>query len=488
MNLRPADKEYFRGHMRSFPQEVEKFISANQLIPKGCQVIAGVSGGADSMALLLVLYSLREKFDLKLTVAHLNHGLRGNDAEADAIHVRSWCDQLNLTCHLRYRDIREMARTGKIGLEIAGREARREFFSDLVRELAAEGHAGSKIRVALAHHLDDQAESMMLHLGRGCGLDGLVGMRPRAGLYIRPLLSQSRKEIEAWLREQGICWRTDDSNNRPVTMRNRLRLQVMPEWRKALGYDPAPLLARTASALHDDQDYLARQAEAVYSEVKESGKLRLDILGDLHPALLSRVLRLYWSEITGSASDISMAHIIGIRKIIGKPSGGNKICLPGNRVAVVTEGYLHLDYNQQSAELGGLDQLQQGYLLKLPGETIIPDMNLRITALLIENESEIVYNNAMECFRLEDIRDCRIRYRLPGDRIHPQGRNCGKQLKKFFNEKKVPPAERDRIPLLAVGQEVIWLPGLAVGTAVSRPGDGRQGNLICLRISRLRPD
>lgn len=474
--------------MSDFPQKVENYIIINHLIPAGSTVIAGVSGGADSLALLLILAELQTKIEYQLIVAHLNHNLRGADANRDAQFVQEWCAKLDLKFILRSCDIAQAANKAKIGLELAGRNTRRQFFGDIIADLQQKQALKQEIRVALAHHRNDQAESLLLHLGRGSGLDGLAGMRPQSGIYIRPLLECSRQEIEDWLRLANISWRTDESNNLPVTTRNRLRHVVLPAWQEAIGYDPVPALARAARALREDSDYLHSLAEREYKNIKSKNGLPTEKLRLLKPAMFSRVLRFYWAEKTGSFSDLTMTHIDSLRKICSGGATGKQIMLPHKWTAVVEEKFLCLQIGAETRQTNQPADKLNSILLHLPGLTVIEAMNLQITANLIENESEIVYNNAMECFWLEEIRGSRMRYRLPGDRIHPAGRKCGKSLKKYFHELKIPPFEREKILLLARGNEVVWIPGIVAGQGVARQGDNREGPLVCLKISRLSPE
>ncbi|HBP37399.1 MAG TPA: tRNA lysidine(34) synthetase TilS, partial [Clostridiales bacterium] len=239
--------------MDDFFEQVRRYIRVHALLPEGSRVVAGISGGADSLALLLLLERQRKPLGLQLIAAHVNHGLRGLSADEDEAFVRSWCEKLAVPCFCRRVDLVALAAGWGIGLEEAGRRVRYGFFDEIAPQAL----------IALAHHSDDQAETLLLHLGRGCGLDGLVGMKPRSGRVVRPLLGQTRQAIEAWLTGQSVAWRRDESNSELFALRNRLRLQVLPVWQTALGYDPARMLCRTAGLLAEDQqllDDLTREA------------------------------------------------------------------------------------------------------------------------------------------------------------------------------------------------------------------------------------
>jgi tRNA(Ile)-lysidine synthase len=492
--------------MDDFLTRVCAFVDERNLLPCGSTVIAGVSGGADSLALLLVLERLRDSRSLVLTAAHLHHGLRGPAADADEAFVRDWCCRLGIPCAVRRTDVGEQAARQKISLEDAGRQARLVFFEELA--VAAENtrpdqdsHAQPPVRVALAHHLDDQAETLLLHLGRGCGLDGLTGMQPVAGRLIRPLLQLSRCEIESWLTGQGIAWQNDETNREPFALRNRLRLQVIPAWQAALGYQPAPLLARTAASLAEDRQLLDRMARDAHRDCRSGQGLRAPMLAALPPALQSRVLRLFWQEVTGSGKDLSYTHVQLLRQWLPAARNGQQLCLPGNyHVQIEGNRLLLLAPGGSQENRPRQDQpalpLAPPIPLALPDSsenrarvcavTPIPQLNLQIAAVLIENADEIVYNDTTEYFQRDRINGCVVRCRQPGDRIHPQGRTGGKTLKKFLNEQKVPPNERDSLLLVALGHEVAWLPGLAAGTGFAgRPGVGCPGALVRLTLEPL---
>ncbi len=443
------------------------------------------------MALLLLLARLRPSFQLDLSVAHVNHCLRGQEADEDEEFVREWCLRLEIPFHNRRVDVASLAREKGHSLEEAGRLARFSFFM----ELAGKIDSAVPARIALAHHLDDQAETILMHLGRGSGLDGLIGMKPHSDRLIRPLLGQPRVAIEKWLTGQNISWRQDASNTELFALRNRIRHQVIPAWRDALGYDPVPLINRTALSLAEDQQALMQQAAAAIAECRVGEGLSRPAFLKQNPAMQNRVLRQFWLEQTGSRHDLAYAHVCQLRAWLQAASNGQQVCLPGYWRAHLLEQRLFLDQelpdrSKPNIQIGCQNEKSENrnwsIPLIIPGSTPIPSLNLKIVALLIENESEIVYNNAMEYFRLDKIRDCIVRQRLPGDRIHPFGRLGGKSLKKYFNEQKIRADQRARLPLIALEEEIAWLPGYAAGADfVGRPSDGQPGRLVRLEIKTL---
>jgi tRNA(Ile)-lysidine synthetase-like protein len=239
-------------------------IARDILVPSGAGVLVGVSGGPDSMALLDILRRL-DSFPLR--VAHLNHGLRPGDCDEDEALVRDYCRTWQIDLEVGFVDVARLAQLNTTGLEAAGRQARHTFFAECAQHWLQQTPSVRSVRIALAHHLDDQAETILLHLGRGCGLDGLTGMRPLFGNLIRPLLGIRRAEILDYLAAHQVPWRLDTTNEQLFTLRNRLRQQVLPIWREALGYDPATVLTRAAELVGDDQLLLDQLTEAAWLRV-----------------------------------------------------------------------------------------------------------------------------------------------------------------------------------------------------------------------------
>jgi tRNA(Ile)-lysidine synthase len=475
-----------KEHAPSLPDQAYRLIMQNQLIPPGSHVLAAVSGGADSIALLLVLYDLQRTLDFLLSCVHVHHGLRGADADADQVYVSDWCRQLAVPFYSRAIPVAQRARERQIGLELAAREARREVFRQLADELAAQPDGIRRpVRIALAHHLDDQAETVLLHLGRGTGLDGLAGMQPTDGFLIRPLLACRRTEIEAWLTSRQVTWRHDITNDARFTIRNRLRHDVLPRWRAALGYDPVPLLGRTAENLALDRACLDGLAQAAFDQCYQKGALAATPFAALHPAVQVRVLRLFWQKHTGHGQNLEHVHIRSIQNWLKTASDGQALDLPEHRRICYARGLISLA--GQAGE-SGLDRpvAIEPVPLALPGLTRIESLNLQLSAAFIENACEIVYNGAMECFWFERIRNCVVRTRLPGDRIHPWGRSGGKLLKKYLQERKVSADERSRMVLLADGHEVVWLPGHASGAAYVARSGGGDGRRIRIQLSSIQ--
>ncbi len=317
-----------------FWDQVVAFIDQFSLIPVQGRIIVGVSGGPDSMALLAVLERLRQqRSGFELWAAHLHHGLR-QTADRDEALVAACCAQWSIPFYSCRQDIARLAAARRQGLEDTGRQARQAYFAELaarpapVTDYGDSGMEAGEVRIALAHHQDDQAESLLLHLGRGCGLDGLAGMQPRQGAYIRPLLGVRRQAILDWLAARQIPWAEDETNGQPIALRNRLRLQVLPAWRSALGFDPVPSLCRLADNVREDLDYLETiTAQAWRRILVQPGaalpalpalpiRLRRSALAAEHPAMQMRLLRQAWRQAAGSGQDLEKRHLLLLQALL----------------------------------------------------------------------------------------------------------------------------------------------------------------------------
>lgn len=506
--------------------QVQDFCRRNDLLPEGGRVIVGLSGGPDSLALFDILHRLAPKYKYTLVAAHLNHGLRGADADADEAAVRCFCEDYNTRLYVRKRDIAAEAAANCQSEEEAGRRARYSFFDIVVRKEAMlmaaekartepesqrirnplEHHSlyaepvetqnndfyRQGIRVAVGHHRNDQAETVLLNLGRGSGIDGLAGMRPQNGHIIRPLLPIAREKIEEY-----VCWRglkpcLDATNLETNATRNRLRHQVIPAMSEAFGFDIVPSLARAARLLRQDADYLHQQAEnalaAIHAGAEKNAEqqqlrgnnlpgavamLSIKEVNELHPAILSRVLRRWYQDSFGDVRDLSARQVAVLINLCRPGRSGRKASLPQGRSAVRDFDNLVLleaaDAANVAAEVAGAAaaaKTSPEQLLKIPGITELAGGDRFVTRFIVV-QNQIVYNSKIWCFQASELSGAVVRYRRPRDYFKVEGRAHGKSLKKYFCERKVPAGLRDRLPLIARGDTILWIPG--VGAAHRLP-------------------
>jgi tRNA(Ile)-lysidine synthase len=308
-------------------------------------VLMGISGGPDSMALARVLLCLAPKMALGLGVAHLNHGLRGRDAHRDQAFAKKFAAGFNLPFYCEQIDTAGLAEKHRISLEEAGRNARYDFF---VRVAEARGYH----RVATGHTKDDNAEQVLMALLRGSGAKGMAGIPPvREHRFIRPLIDRSRKEIVAFLDDLDQPYVTDDSNEDPAFLRNRIRNQLLPLLEKS--YNPGIMqgLHRISRMFYDENRFMDDHAGRAFDtclEKKEPGAVYLSLqsMQALHPALLPRVLRCGIRIVKADLRQITYDHIQAIQDLMFRAGPGKHLDLPGrirvykarDRICIKKEG------------------------------------------------------------------------------------------------------------------------------------------------------
>lgn len=408
---------------------------------RGKKLLAALSGGADSVALVCLLNAQREKYGFALSAAHYNHCIRGKDADDDAAFCRKLCRELDIPFFEGCGDVPAEAMRLKMGIETAAREMRYRFLSKIMKE------HGFDLLVT-AHHRDDQAETMLMHLFRGTGPEGISGMEEFSGGIYRPLLNISKAELTDYLSGKGIQWREDITNSHADNPRNALRLNVMPEIEKSYP-KAAEAICRYGALARMESDYIARQTLLFAQE-------RLTILPDGHRILLEGgfeevLLRRLIRQICGSGLlSGKMDELITLAKETrGKTEVSKEIFAEKTPSALY---FLRKD-QKKSAELP----------LVLPGTTHLGENG----SILAEEVSLSCRKSRMneEVLDREALEGAVVRTRREGDRIRPLG--CGeKLLSDYFTDKKIDRPLRDCIPLLAKGNEVLWVCGLGISEHV----------------------
>lgn len=310
-------------------RKVERFLKETGMLDGCSGLIAGVSGGADSVFLFYVLLAVRKAEGIPFRVVHVHHGLRGEEADRDADYVKSLCEQEAVPFSLHKRDIRAEAALKKRTVEEAGRYARYEIFEEELK-----GHPGAKL--ALAHHKNDVAETVLFNLARGTGLMGLSGIRPVRGSYIRPLLAVTRDEIEESLARRKIPFMTDSTNEEDDAARNRIRHHVLPYMKKELNAQAVSHIADTARMAGEAADFIRSEAvrrSSFYMEEKDGGtEISVRMTGEETRIMQEEIIRYVVESTVSSLKDISALHI---RLILGlfERETGKFLNLPGGLTA-----------------------------------------------------------------------------------------------------------------------------------------------------------
>ncbi len=437
---------------------VREWIARHGLPAAGDRVLAACSGGPDSLALVHLLNIVRDEYGFSLAVAHVNHGLRGAEAAADAAFVRAFAAGLGLPCYDTAVDAAALAAAEGRSLEEAARLLRYGY----LRQVAAE--LGGAL-IATGHHRGDQAETVLLNLFRGAGGAGLAGMKPAADGVIRPLLACGRDAIEAYCREQGLAPRTDSTNFCTDFQRNYVRLELMPKLAAAFNANIAATLCRTAEVVGDEHDFVAAAAAAAWPGAvageEDAPAVDCAALARLHVAVRRELVRQVVAKKRGDLRGISFFHVEKLLELAFKGSTGGAVELPGG--LTVRKEYGSLVFAAAPVPPGAIGP--PGVELAVPGTTPLPALGLTVTARLSAERPE-PGGPHRAVFAWEELTPpIRVRSRLAGDRFRPGG----KRAKEYIIDAKVPRHRRDGVPVFTDGRGIIWLGGVRPGRR-GRPG------------------
>lgn len=465
-------------------EKVRAEIIRHKMVQPGDLVVVGVSGGPDSVALLHVLYCLRDELGISLHVAHLNHMFRGEEAEEDASFVQDLAAKLGIPCTVEERDVPAYARKNHLSSEVAAREARYRFFRDV---LQATG--GSKL--ALAHHADDQAELVLMNILRGTGLKGLSGMWPvRDQVYIRPMLEVRRKDIEQYCHDHNLSFRIDSSNLKNIYLRNRIRQQLIPWLEKEYCPGLVPIISRMTKQIRDEEMFLESLAVQAYSQVVLSEHPAAVVLHRqkllAQPTVMARrVLRVAWGRLRGNKQDLTFDHVENLISHL-KGGGPERIFqLPDGiaaRLAYETLTLTHI--------VGGNEpRASYFYELAVPGEVTIPETGWKIVSKVIDKKELAVAPRqlpshvvALDYARV--MQPLAVRNKRDGDVMVPFGLGQTVKLKKLFIDRKVPRHLRDRIPIVVEQPtgRVLWVAGIRMADEIGITPSTQKVMLLSLEI------
>jgi tRNA(Ile)-lysidine synthase len=441
---------------------VRRFVERHELWPHGARVVAAVSGGGDSVALVHLLRELETAGHVVLAgVAHLNHQLRP-EAGSDEAFCRALAGAAGVPCDVARADVGVAAAAARVSVEVAGRDARYAFFEDV--RVARGAHA-----VAVAHTRDDQAETVLLRLLRGTGTHGLRGALASRGGVVRPLLTCGRDELRAYLAARGVAWLEDTTNTDTALLRNRIRHDLLP--RLVRDYQPgaARLLARTAELAHDDDAYLTAAADtaagAVSSNQGEGWRVAAAALLALPPAIGRRVVVLTLQR-AGATRAVRLADVE--RALDTCRSAQAAVC----RVAGVTVERFSAEVVLFSRGDAPAGRPMPPRTLEVPGQVEVPECG---AGWRLRAEGPIKRQSAPKPSRHRIVLDAAqglgpftVRGRRRGDRLRPVGLGGTKSLQDLFVDRKVPRNERDRTPVVvdAAGR-ILWVVGLALDEAAA---------------------
>jgi tRNA(Ile)-lysidine synthase len=473
-------------------EKVAEFCQKNRILVKKDKIVVGVSGGPDSLCLLHLLKNLTPKFDLSLTIAHLNHQLRGDEAQADEDFARIVATRWSLPIFVETYNVANLATEYKQSLEETARQVRYAFLWRIAEEVGAN-------KIAVGHNADDQVETVLMHFLRGTGLAGLRGMLPMmdvASLHlkaedvpapasqpsprlIRPLLETPRAEIEAYCAKHNLSPRQDYSNQDTTFFRNRLRHDLIPHLET---YNPniRQVLQRTAKVVRADVGFLNEHVDQAWRFVTNEvsmfpegpEKVEIDLSKWLHLSLAMKraTLRRAVQTLRRGLRDINFEHIESAVTLVEKGKTGAKVTLP--QALILTVGYHSFIITDQNtpayAALSDTPRLVQEEVLplELPGTTPLPHTNWHLKANLLAGD-RVNYHQIRQVSPWEAYLDADVvgqhpvlRPRRPGDTFSPLGLGGHtKKVNEFMIDQKIPADQRHHIPLLVANDQVLWVCG-----------------------------
>ena len=460
--------------------KVYDYVKKYRMIEEGDTIVAGISGGADSVCLLFVLLEIRSKINFQLAVAHINHGIR-KEAGMDADYVKQLCAERGIPFYLTEVNIKKYAAKKGLSEEEAGREVRYRAFEEA---LICEGELSHCAKIAVAHNSNDRAETILFHLFRGTGLKGLSGILPVSGRIIRPLLCLERKEIESWLLKKEISYCHDYTNEQDIYTRNRIRHHVLPFAEKEICKGAVGHISRTGEYLQQAEEFIERKTNEAMQRCchrisSEEISFEIPALRKEDSYLQRQILLSGLSQISPGRKDITASHIDSMEELLYK-DGSKEIHLPYG--IMVCKEYDRVTLKRKTTEYKSADSVDSGQiqlqesLVKDSGEIIVPGLGIVEFAVFSYDKSEnIPQKKYTKWFDYDKINQLALfRKRMKGDYLTINSQMNKKSLQDYLVNQKIPKAERDEMHLLADGSHIMWIPGHRISEYYKVTEDTRQ--------------
>lgn len=457
--------------MRDLPSVVEETIKKYNMLKYGDCVVVGLSGGPDSMCLLHILMELRKTWGLKIFAAHLNHQFRGKEADEDALYVKKKCEEWGIDVFVQVFNVPAFAKERGLSSEEAGREIRYKLFYEVAEKVRAN-------KIAIAHNMNDNAETVLMNLFRGSGIEGLKGIEAKRGQIIRPLINVRRNEIEAYCREKDLNPRIDKTNLQPIYGRNKIRLELIPYIEKNFNSNIMSTLQRLSDIVTIENDFLNEEAEKELLKIaiigENSIEYNINKMHDIHPALLRRVIRIGIEKLTGSLKGIEYRNIESVVDLLTKSTGATAI-LPQNIKAYISYNKLILSINTKPENYK--------YYLELENDkdniAQYFDFTIRLTTVEASKITDIKKDKYKVYIDKDKVKQKLVlRNRFDGDVFSPIGLKGSKKLKEYFIDEKIPKEERDKILLIADGKEIVWVLGRRLSEKYKITKDTKEAIII----------
>ncbi len=447
-------------------RKVLNYATVNHMVEQGDRIVVGVSGGADSVCLLHALLKLYREEGVTLLVVHINHGIRGEEADRDEQFVKMLCLQYNVEFFSYSYQVRKLAFELGLSEEEAGRRVRYEAFLQVCQQQKCN-------KIAVAHNKNDNAETVLFHLFRGTGMKGLSGIVPSRVIpsesgnitLIRPLLCVERKEIEEFLKQEDIGYQTDSTNLTEDYSRNKIRNRILAYAMEEINAGAVGNIHETAGKLSEAWEYIEGQIkfrfEALVRQKKESYSF---LVSDFvkEPAVLQKgILRKILENLTGNLKDLETKHVDGILSLLDKQVG-RYVNLPYNIIAEREYEEVVIFINKELIGKDTDSKPMEALKITIPGLTFIPQIRKVIKTEIINHEKNdpIPKSSCVKWFDYDKIENAvEMRNRNEGDYIQINALGGRKKLKDYFIDQKIPQKLRDSQILITDGNHVIWIPG-----------------------------
>ncbi|MDG5473812.1 tRNA lysidine(34) synthetase TilS [Jeotgalibacillus sp. ET6] len=455
--------------MKDILNKIHSYIEEHQLFSDGDKVIAAISGGPDSMALLHYLLHHAKK-RLNIEVAHVDHMLRGEESKKDADFVEAYCEQQGIPCHRASLDVKKKMEMEGTGLQEAARAVRYDYLKEVMTEIRAS-------KLVLGHHGDDQAETVLFRLVRGSTMKGRAGIAAKrnfaGGVLVRPLLALTKAEIEQYCEHYRIEYRIDPSNAKDSYTRNRIRHHIIPLLKEE---NPSlnEQIKRYTEEVKEDEDWLLQQAEdrlqkRIIEQQVQFMKIERKNWCKEAPPLQRRMIHLILNYLYAKVpTSLSSAHTASVRKLMEQKHPSGELHLPKGLLVQRSYSTVTFHFVPSAQALPYCYRLDQNEAIVLPGggkviakEGLVEDLDETADFCWL-NPSEVEW-------------PLTVRTKKDGDRIHLKGMNGSKKIKKIFIDEKIPLDLRGQWPIVtdACGR-VLWIPGLRTAQGVEKPSNGNR--------------
>lgn len=437
--------------------KVIDYIKENELIQQGDKILVALSGGPDSVCLLHILYELKDTFNLTLGAIHINHMLRDEDSDKDEKYIIKLCNELGINHYVKRINIEYVARFENVSLEVAGRNERYKAFEEIRNKYEYN-------KIAVAHNSNDQAETILMRIMRGTGLEGLTGIKPkREDGVIRPILCLNRQEIERYCEEKRLNPRIDSSNYERIYSRNKIRLDILPYMKEHFNKDIIDTLNRMSILLQKDNEFIEKYSNGCYNKycenLGERFKISQKLFKEEMDSIITRVIIRAFKEVSNSHQNFEMKHIYEIVNLANKDTG-KKLNLTNKIICENLYGdIIFIKKEKHKKELSNNSEI------KIDKNDIYKKVifdNYIISFEIIENRNEVEFskNSLIKLFDYDNIeKEIVIRYRKDGDKIIPLGMKGSKKIKDIFIDLKIPREDRNNIPILCFDDKISWIVG-----------------------------